>query len=111
MSKYDDTDPLEMLAFSTRAWNVISQTNCATFGDVRTMTDNELTSIRGCGPHALREIRKVCQSKGNEGHTTDITLRDHFAGLAMQALIVYGGTFDPSSAWNCADAMLKARNQ
>jgi hypothetical protein len=50
------------------------------------------------------------------GFARDMTLRDHFAGLAMQgniASMVEGQEFDPSMgaewAYKVADAMLKER--
>ena len=43
------------------------------------------------------------------GFARDMTLRDHFAGLAMQALIDNDGLFSeiPTQAYTIADAMLK----
>jgi len=45
------------------------------------------------------------------GYAKDMTLRDHFAGLAMQALIDNDGLFSeiPTQAYQLADAMLKER--
>lgn len=45
-----------------------------------------------------------------------MTLRDHFAGLAMQAMVANGGSLGSSEglargAYVYADAMLKAREQ
>jgi hypothetical protein len=48
------------------------------------------------------------------GKAKDMTLRDHYAGLAMQGILL-----DPTSKWEeiphyayeLADAMLKARNK
>lgn len=47
------------------------------------------------------------------GFARDMTLRDHFAGLAMQALIDNDGLFSeiPTQAYEIADAMLKERNK
>ena len=44
------------------------------------------------------------------GFARDMTMRDHFAGLAMQTLI---GLFSeiPTQAYTIADAMLKERNK
>jgi hypothetical protein len=45
------------------------------------------------------------------GYAHSMTLRDHFAGLAMQALIDNDGLFlqIPTQAYEIADAMLKER--
>lgn len=47
------------------------------------------------------------------GYAKDMTLRDHFAGLAMQGLIDNDGLFSeiPLQAYALADAMLKERNK
>lgn len=47
------------------------------------------------------------------GYARDMTMRDHFAGLAMQALIDNDGLFSeiPTQAYEIADAMLKERNK
>ena len=47
------------------------------------------------------------------GFARDMTLRDHFAGLAMQALIDNDGLFSeiPTQAYTIADAVLKERNK
>jgi hypothetical protein len=47
------------------------------------------------------------------GFARDMTLRDHFAGLAMQALIDNDGLFleIPTQAYEIADAMLKERTK
>jgi hypothetical protein len=47
-----------------------------------------------------------------QAFNTKITLRDHFAGLAMQGIIHgYGGSYDAAAkvSYEMADAMLKAR--
>lgn len=54
--------------------------------------------------------------KNNGGLALQKTLRDEFAGLAMQALIIAGGLeYDEktlaSSAYLLADVMLRAREQ
>ena len=45
------------------------------------------------------------------GFARDMTMRDYFAGLAMQALIDNDGLFSeiPTQAYTIADAMLKER--
>jgi len=48
------------------------------------------------------------------GFAKDMTLRDHYAGLAMQALVRDDDVIEmwrgiPSEAYDIADAMLKAR--
>ena len=47
------------------------------------------------------------------GYARDMTLRDHYAGLAMQVLKDYVYNFEELSkqAYELADAMLKARAQ
>lgn len=48
------------------------------------------------------------------GFAKDMTLRDHFAGLAMQVLIANDETSlgeDANDAYMVADAMLKARGK
>jgi len=56
----------------------------------------------------------------NGGHLESLTLRDHFAGLAMQGLLATGADYEDDihgSGWNwvaaasykMADAMLKER--
>jgi len=47
------------------------------------------------------------------GYAKGMTLRDHFAGLAMQALIENDGLFSeiPTQAYQLADAMLKERSK
>ena len=49
------------------------------------------------------------------GYAKDMTLRDHFAGLAMQGLLVYyqgsSWTLRAQEAYAMADAMLKERNK
>ncbi len=47
------------------------------------------------------------------GYARDMTMRDHFAGLAMQALIDNDGLFSeiPTQAYEIADAMLKERTK
>jgi hypothetical protein len=47
------------------------------------------------------------------GYAKDMTMRDHFAGLAMQALIDNDSLFSeiPTQAYVIADAMLKERNK
>jgi hypothetical protein len=47
------------------------------------------------------------------GYAKDMTLRDHFAGLAMQALIDNDGLFSeiPTQAYGLADEMLKERTK
>jgi hypothetical protein len=47
----------------------------------------------------------------NGGFAKDMTLRDHYAGLAMQVLKDYVYNFEELSkqAYELADAMLKAR--
>lgn len=46
-------------------------------------------------------------------NSTGMTLRDHFAGLALQAIIAADGTYNweqrARNAWAAADAMLDAR--
>jgi len=45
------------------------------------------------------------------GYARDMTLREHFAGLAMQAFIQdFGIEAAAKFAWEQADAMLKARD-
>jgi hypothetical protein len=47
------------------------------------------------------------------GYARDMTLRDHYAGLAMQALLAYEESTlenDADVAYQMADAMLKARD-
>jgi len=48
------------------------------------------------------------------GYARDMTLRDHYAGLVMQALVSYDDVIEvwrgiPADAYEMADAMLKAR--
>ena len=49
------------------------------------------------------------------GPCDGMTLRDHFAGLALQAIIATDGTYNwedrARDAWEAADAMLDARDQ
>ena len=49
--------------------------------------------------------------KKNGGFAKDLTVRDHYAGLAMQVLKDYVYSFEKLSeqAYELADAMLKAR--
>jgi len=54
----------------------------------------------------------------NGGYAKDMTLRDHFAGLAMQAMIAHPNSNADAlasvyakGAYVAADAMLKAREQ
>ena len=49
------------------------------------------------------------------GPCDGMTLRDHFAGLALQAIIAADGTYNwekrARDAWEAADAMLDASTQ
>ena len=49
------------------------------------------------------------------GYAKDMTLRDHFAGLAMQGLVALDVTADndvlSQEVYKLADAMLKGRNK
>ena len=47
------------------------------------------------------------------GYAKDMTMRDHFAAVAMQALIDNDGLFSeiPTQAYVIADAMLKERTK
>jgi hypothetical protein len=50
------------------------------------------------------------------GYAKDMTLRDHYAGLVMQALVRYDDVIEvwrgiPADAYEMADAMLKARGE
>jgi len=51
--------------------------------------------------------------KKTGGDALDMTLRDHFAGLAMQALIDNDNLFSeiPLQAYALADAMIKERSK
>jgi hypothetical protein len=42
-------------------------------------------------------------------HTPGMTLREHYAGLAMQGLLAKYGSFKPSEAWGAADVLIAAQ--
>jgi hypothetical protein len=78
-----------------------------------TMTDEQLLEYRNTQVAGLREEN----SKLREGLREGISLRDHFAGLAMQAMIaadvreVYANGDVAEIAYKQADAMLAEREK
>lgn len=44
---------------STRAINILQISGCETLADTFSITDNEWLSYPNCGPHTLREIRRI----------------------------------------------------
>jgi len=62
----------------------------------------------------MREDTDKTWMEVHGGFARDMTLRDHYAGLAMQALVRDDDVIEmwrgiPSEAYDIADAMLKAR--
>jgi hypothetical protein len=80
----------------------------ATKYGITSLTNDNLqlfvSEIYNDGFHAGKETQQAFNTK--------ITLRDHFAGRAIQGIIHgYGGSYDAAAkvAYEMADAMLKAR--
>jgi hypothetical protein len=111
----DDNEPLTMLNLGTRAYNALTSAGYQTVGDVRKAPDAELRRLPQIGSTTVREIRSVCPFGRGQIAISQKTLRDEFAGLALQGMLA-----DPNStaghrqdfaekAYQYADAMLAAR--
>jgi hypothetical protein len=116
----DDNEPLTMLNLGTRAYNALTSAGYQTVGDVRKAPDAELRRLPQIGSTTVREIRKVCPFGRGQIGLTQKTLRDEFAGLAMQGILagvnsrLPGGADEAivaQDAYAIADAMLAARGQ
>jgi hypothetical protein len=128
MSQIDDSVPLDDVVLPQRVRRALQLANCETVGDARRISDNDLYRIRGCGRTSIRMLREAIGTNKTRS-SADEALRDHFAGLAMQGMLVgCVGTIGPQQemsayakghcnnaivdrAYAMADAMLKARNQ
>ena len=84
------------------------------------MTEAKRMSIKDGGPFHPCEVRLTdagellgAQTGNAQGIHTGASLRDHFAGLAMQGMIACGEEYDNAElgrfAYDVADAMIRAR--
>lgn len=90
---------IEKLGLSFRTHRILKAHGCKTVGDVKRIPDFELHRMRGMGERSFREARGYCPYQADAltaaqsevwttgGKVSEMSLRAHYAGIALKAVV------------------------